>query len=99
MLAALLKAEKFLNEQPKKVADLIAADMKIAPKVMEALVPTNHYTAVIDQSVIDGIAILQDELLSAKKLKSRVDPFSLFDLTYSKYWTIKQWDRSRGRVI
>jgi hypothetical protein len=80
MLAALLKAERFLNEQPKKVADVIAVDMKIAPNVMDALVPTNHYTAVIDQSVIDGIAILQEELLSAKKLKSKADPFSLFDL-------------------
>jgi NitT/TauT family transport system substrate-binding protein len=84
MLTALLKAQTYIAEQPKRAASIIAADMKVTPEVMEGLFPSNpnHYTAVLDQSVLEGFNTIQDALIAQKILKSKVEMLSLFDLRF-----------------
>jgi len=80
MLTALLKAERFVTDNPKEAARTVAPLLKVAPELMEKLLPTSTYSAVLDNAVIDGINRIEDFLQLSNKLKSRVDPLSLFDL-------------------
>lgn len=84
MLSALLKAEQFVNEQPKNAATAAAPYLKMTPQLMEVLLPTSTYSAALDQSVLDGINTIEDFLMSSKKLKAKAEPTSLFDLRFLK---------------
>lgn len=81
-LAAILKAERFVNEQPQRAAREIAADLRVQPAIMEAVMPTNNYTAVLDQRVTDGINGIQQFLIETRRLRSRIDPADLVDTRF-----------------
>ncbi|MCC7425293.1 MAG: ABC transporter substrate-binding protein [Alphaproteobacteria bacterium] len=81
-LSALLKAQKFVNEQPQRAAAELARDMRVTPAVMEALLPTNVYSATLDQSVLTGIDKIQDFLIASRRLRARVDSLSIINTTF-----------------
>jgi len=81
-LSALLKAEKFVNEQPQRAAAEMSRDLRVSAPVMEALLPSNVYSAVIDQSVLEGIDRIEDFLIATRRLRQRVDPLSIIDTSF-----------------
>jgi ABC-type nitrate/sulfonate/bicarbonate transport system substrate-binding protein len=84
VLSALLKAEQFVNDQPKKASAAAASLLKMPAPLMETLLPTSSYSAKLDQAVLDDINTIEDFLIASKKLKAKIEPTALFDLSFLK---------------
>jgi len=83
-LAAILKAERFVNEQPQRAAATLGPDLRVTQLIMEAVLPTNVYSSTLDQSVIDGINGIQDFLIETRRLRARIDPADLVDTRFMR---------------
>lgn len=74
VLKSLLDAAKFTASNPDKAAEVVGAELQVAPADMKALMARNKYSMAIDPKLIRDMTAEADFLQKNGKLKNPVKP-------------------------